>query len=395
MFLENVRLAMQSFISNKMRTLLSVLGIVIGVASVIAVTSLGNSATQSIQRQIASTGLESLTVMPRGFSREFESNFTVELADSMLANVDGVEYAVPINNSNVYIRSGSNSWNGSANAVFPEYAEVFDYDTAEGSFISTDMNQSADMTLILGSEVADELFPDGDAIGRYVRVFLGRGSRSFKVVGIMETRTASFGQSFDSVVYMPYNTYAQRFSGSDIVGAFALGTAEGADVLAIADELEAFLTSRLGEDSFRVMSPATIAEAASSVTETLQLVLAGIAAISLLVGGIGIMNIMLVAVAERTREIGVRKALGASPAFIRSQFLMESASLTMIGGIIGMLLGLGISVFAVNAFGWEFIPSLSAIVLAVAFSAAIGIFFGYYPAHRASTLDPIIALNYE
>jgi ABC-type antimicrobial peptide transport system permease subunit len=395
MVIENIRLALQSFISNKMRTLLSVLGIVIGVASVIAVTSLGNSATQSIQRQIAATGLESLTVIPRGFDRNFESNFTVELADSILANVDGIEHAVAMNGSNVNIRAGSNTWSGSANAVFPEYADVFDYQVAEGGFISEEMNESADMTLVLGSEVVEDLFPDGGAIGSYVRVFANNSSRSFKVVGIMETRTAGFGQSFDSAVYLPYNTYAQRYSGSNIVGSYALSTAEGADVLAIADELESFLTIRLGEDSFRVMSPATIAEAASSVTETLNLVLAGIAAISLLVGGIGIMNIMLVAVAERTREIGVRKALGASPAYIRSQFLIESASLTLIGGIIGMLLGLGISIFAVRAFGWEFIPSGSAVLMSVLFSAGIGIFFGYYPAHRASTLDPIIALNYE
>ncbi len=395
MFIENLRLALQSFFTNKMRTLLSVLGIVIGVASVIAVTSLGNSATQTIQRQIASTGLESITVMPRGFSRDVETNFTVELAQSIMENVDGIEYAVPMNSAGVYIRAGRNSWSGSANAVFPEYAEVFDYQVSQGSFISPEMNSSADMSLVLGSEVAEELFPDGDAIGRYVRVFAGNSSRSFRVVGVMATRTASFGQSFDSVVYLPYNSYAQRVSGSEQVGSYALGTLEGADVLAIADELESFLTIRLGEDSFRILSPATIAEAASSITETLQLVLAGIAAISLLVGGIGIMNIMLVAVAERTREIGIRKALGATPGYIRGQFLVESASLTLIGGIIGLLLGLGVSIAAVGAFGWEFIPSSTAILLSVLFSAGIGIFFGYYPAHRASTLDPIIALNYE
>lgn len=395
MFFENIRLALESFINNKMRTLLSILGIVIGVASVIAITTLGNSASQSIQRQIASTGLESITVMPRGFSRQVNSDFTVDLASAITANVADIKYAVPLNGTGVYIRNGDQTWSGTAEAVFPAYANVFNYEVSEGSFITQDMNDSRSMSIVLGSDVTTELFPDSDPIGRYVRVFVGNTSRSFKVVGVMKTRTSSFGQSFDSVVYIPFNTYAQRFSGSDTVGSYAIGTVEGKDVLTIADNLETFLNLRLGEDNFRIMSPATIAEAASEVTTTLQVVLAGIAAISLLVGGIGIMNIMLVAVAERTREIGIRKALGARPATIRSQFLIEAASLTLIGGVIGLLLGLGISVFAVKAFSWEFLPNPSAILMAILFSAGIGIFFGYYPAHRASTLDPIIALNYE
>lgn len=395
MFFENLRLAFQSFSTNKMRTLLSMLGIVIGVASVIAITTLGNSASESIRRDIAATGLESITVRSRGSSREIANNFTTGLAEVIAEKIPGIEFALPVNTSQAWMRSGSNEYTATITATPPEYAEVFDYEAAEGEYLNSEQNANSEMVMVLGQDAAEELFPDGGALGSYVRVFIGSSSRSFRITGVMTSRSDSFGQSFDTSVYIPFNTYVQRFSSSEVVDSYAIATREGEDVLEIAERLENFLNLRLGEGNFFIMSPATIAEAASSITATLNVVLSGIAAISLLVGGIGIMNIMLVAVAERTREIGVRKALGARPAYIRSQFLVESSALTMVGGIIGLLLGLGISLFAVRIFDWQFIPSVGSVITAILFSVGIGVFFGYYPAHRASTLDPIVALNYE
>ena len=395
MFFENLRLAFGALGANKLRTVLSLLGIIIGVASVVIITTLGTAASESVTGSIAEAGLETITVAPgRGTSREAARIFVPELAEE-IAEIEGVEHAVAVRQANYTLKYGSETYAASVVGVGAEYADVFDYAAAEGSFVTAADDVNRRNVVVLGAETAETLFPAGDAIGSYLRLY-GEQILRLKVVGIMEEKTATFGASFDTAAFIPAETFSYRLDRSDTVDQFAIGTVEGADVLAVAESLEAFLEAEVGSsEGFRVLSPTTIAETFSSVTETLSLFLAGVAAISLLVGGIGIMNIMLVSVSERTKEIGIRKALGASPRVIRGQFLTEASSLTITGGSLGIGFGLAVSAFVVAALGWTFIPSTTAIGMAFLFSAAVGLFFGWYPAVRASRLDPVGALAYE
>jgi putative ABC transport system permease protein len=281
-------------------------------------------------------------------------------------------------------------------ATGPEYASVFDWEATQGSFITRTDENGARRSIVLGHEPAEDLFPEGNARDNIVRLFLGGRSVAFRVSGVMEEKSASIGVSFDDRVFIPYSTYSRKIANVERVGAYVIATESGADVLSIAESLEAYLFELTGDqDAYRVISPSSIAEAFSEVSRTLSVFLAGIAAISLLVGGIGIMNIMLVAVAERTREIGIRKALGATPGAIRGQFLTEAVSLTLIGGLLGVGIGIGLSVVGVRLMSLDLSPAYWAYALALGFSAGVGLFFGLYPAWRASKLDPVAALSYE
>ena len=395
MIWENLKLALRSLTSNKLRTLLSLLGIVIGVASVIAITSLGSSASQSITRSIAAAGLETITIFPAGQSREVREQFTDELSEAIARFVPSIAAVLPQHSTQVQLRAGEETWSGSAAAVLPSYASVLDYETADGRFISDDDNDGRKSVLVLGADVAAELFPDSEPVGQRIRLVAGNQIRSFEVIGVMSEKSSGFGLNYDTSVFLPYNTYTQRYARTDTVGTYVLRVKSGEDPMAASEAVTKYLDVILGEDNFRLLSPATIAQTASQVTETLSVFLAGIAAISLLVGGIGIMNIMLVAVVERTREIGIRKALGARPNTILGQFLIEAAVLTTVGGVLGLGAGIGISSVVANAINYPLVVNLSAAGLALGVSTAIGIFFGLYPAFRASRLDPIKALSYE
>jgi putative ABC transport system permease protein len=395
MFKENIKLALKAMMGNKLRTLLSLLGIVIGVGSVITILTLGESATKSITQSIVESGLETISVFSTSNdNKSIQREFTEELPEKILENVEDVSTVLATNSTRVTIRNGQVSDSYTVMGVPANYAGVLDYSSAAGTFFTEKDNQDTRQVVVLGAEAAEVLFPDGDAVGSFVSIFRNQ-AKSYRVVGVMEEKAASFNLQFDSSVYIPYNTYIQRMEKVEIVGSYLIRTETGSDVLEVTDYLETYLDKLVGEGNYRVFSPSTIAEMASSVTGTLSLVLAAIAAISLLVGGIGIMNIMLVSVAERTKEIGIRKALGAPPRVIRGQFITEAITLTLIGGILGVLFGTGVSLVATNMLGWSLFPQYGSYFLAVGFSMLVGIFFGWYPAMKASKLDPIEALNYE
>jgi putative ABC transport system permease protein len=395
MIWENLILAVKALWSNKLRTVLSTLGIVIGVASVVAITTLGQSATSSIQSQVAEAGLETITVFPgRDSDSETRRLFAPELAEE-LTMVEGVDEAAPLNLGNYTIQHGRESYSGTVIGAEESFQRIFSYAVSAGRFLTEQDDRRRSRVIVLGAELATYLFPDGNALGSYIRVYRDQ-ARSFKVVGIMAEQSDTMGMSFDTSAYVPYETFAQRLQKVESAGRYAMRTEEGADVLEVAARVESFMLELTGnEDSFRVISPSTISEMFTGITETLNVFLTGIAAISLVVGGIGIMNIMLVSVTERTREIGIRKALGAAPGVIRGQFLTEAIALTALGGFIGMTLGTLISRLATHLLGWSFTVNPMAYGLAVAFSAAVGVFFGMYPAVRASRLDPVAALAYE
>jgi ABC-type antimicrobial peptide transport system permease subunit len=395
MFKENIKLALKAMMGNKLRTLLSLLGIVIGVGSVITILTLGESATKSITQSIVESGLETISVFSTSNdNKSIQREFTEELPEKILDNVEDVSTVLATNSTRVTIRNGQVSDSYTVMGVPANYAGVLDYSSAAGTFFTVKDNQDSRQVVVLGADAAEALFPEGDAVGSYVSIFRSQ-AKSYRVVGVMEEKAASFNLQFDSSVYIPYNTYIQRMEKVEIVGSYLIRTETGSDVLEVTDNLETYLDKLVGEGNYRVFSPSTIAEMASSVTGTLSLVLAAIAAISLLVGGIGIMNIMLVSVAERTKEIGIRKALGATPRVIRGQFITEAITLTLIGGILGVIFGTGVSLLATNMLGWSLFPQYGSYFLAVGFSMLVGIFFGWYPAMKASKLDPIEALNYE
>lgn len=390
MFFENVKLALNSMRGSKMRTILSLLGIIIGVGSVVAILTLGESATKSITESLVSSGLETISITPMGGAKQFNEQF----GNVLEQNVADIKSVLPVNSSGTRIRSGKEIQSTTLYGVPSNYADVLDYTCAQGSWFSAKDSIYKRQVVVLGASVAEDLFPNGDAVGSYVSIFRNQSKR-YLVIGVMEEKDATLGSSFNDNVYIPYNTFTQRFRRVETVGSYVVRIADGADATKVGDDITAFLDSYIGEDYYFLISAASLATMAESITGTFSTFLAAIAGISLLVGGIGIMNIMLVSVAERTKEIGIRKALGASPRVIKGQFLIEAITLTSMGGLIGILLGNGLGKIVTNIAGWTFHLSVSACLLSIGFSMLIGVFFGLYPAAKAAKLDPIDALNYE
>jgi putative ABC transport system permease protein len=393
MIWENIKLALKDMMASKMRTLLSLLGIVIGVASVIAILTLGESATKSITQTIVEGGLEMVTIFPVR-SDKAANEFTEDFGNRLMNNVEDIKTVLPVNSSSALIRIGQNSITANVSGVLSSYAQILDYEAEEGAFFSLSDNMASRQVVALGSDIADELFPEGNAIGQYVSIFRNQ-AKSYQVVAVMQEKDASFNLQFNGSIYIPYNTYAQRFIKPSIVGSYVVRVAEGSDALAVSDAITEYLDATVGSDAYRIFSPASLADMAEQITGTFSSFLAAIAAISLLVGGIGIMNIMLVSVAERTREIGIRKAMGASPWTIMGQFITEAIVLTITGGVIGIGLGTLLSYLVADIVGWSLYISYDSFLFAAGFSTLVGVFFGWYPAMKASKLDPIEALNYE
>lgn len=389
---ENIRMAIASLSGSRLRTFLSLLGIMIGVASVVAILNLGRSVTESMSSSFEVGGLDTISVMPRGSARE-TMIFTEEFAYSLQNEIDGIREILPVVSSAANVRNGQEISEGvQIQGVTSDYFASNSLETADGAFFSAMDNINRRQVAVIGSELAEELFPGENPVGRYISVFRQQ-AKSFQVIGVLAERDEAQGTSYNYTLFMPYNTYVQRFRRTDQVGTYVVKTAEGYDATDVAEDIERYLDEIAGSDYYRIFSPATIKEMADSVMSTFSMFLAAIAAISLVVGGIGIMNIMLVSVVERTGEIGIRKALGATPGAIRSQFLVESVTLSLSGGLLGLIIGTVLSVAAVNIAGWPLHISPGAIIVSLAFSLAIGVFFGWYPAAKAARLEPMEALQ--
>lgn len=392
MIWENTKLAFKSMFANKMRTVLSLLGIIIGVASVVAILTLGSSATSSITDSINSGGLDTVTLNIT--SSKSSDTFDELFGQILKVNVQGIREVLPVNNTSTRIRNKKEISSGSIYGVESNYAQEMNIDIENGSFFTPEDNIFKRQVVVLGADIAEKLFPDTDPVGNYVSIYRQQ-SKSYLVVGVMEKKDASLSGSYNNSVFVPYNTYKQRFTRASYVGTYIIKVQEGFDSLDVSDDISDYLDSLVGSSAYSIFSSASLSEIAGDITDTFSTFLACIAGISLLVGGIGIMNIMLVSVAERTKEIGIRKALGASPKVIRGQFITEAIVLTVVGGIIGILFGTGVSKIVTNITGWSFRISVKSYVISMGFSMFIGVFFGWYPARKASKLDPIESLNYE
>jgi putative ABC transport system permease protein len=404
--------ALESLSANKMRSLLTILGIVIGVAAVIAMLSIGRGAQASITSRIESMGTNLVYVSPgstttSGVQSASGSAATLTLDDaSALANLQNVEAVAASTNSFVQITYHGQNTNTRLMGITPDYNTVSSMTLADGEFITEDEQNARSLVVVLGSSVAEDLFGSTDGVvGQQVRL----NGQVYKVVGVLASKGGTGFMNQDDQVFIPLNTAlyrlvgGARFRGSSVINQITIKASSSKTVNDVVDEVTTTMRELHGTvegaDDFTVTSQKDSLAAATSVADTLTIFLGGIAGISLAVGGIGIMNIMLTTVSERTHEIGLRKAIGAKRKDILLQFLVESMVLSLVGGLIGVFLGWGASrlMGTVQFSGSTITPvvGLDSILLATLFSMAIGLFFGIYPATRAARLQPVEALRYE
>lgn len=396
MFWENIKLALDAMRTSKLRTALSLLGIVIGVGAVVAILNLGASATDNITGSLAQGGSDIISIYPNPNERT-QDIFNIQFGKTLRESTPGIEYISPVMNSQGDFRSKDAHTSSNYLGVESTYFDTQNLTYSEGEGFSSKENIDANQVIVLGNDLAKKLFPNGSPVGKNITLLIGKeGSMTtFKVIGVLNQKEQSYTMSYNNSAFIPFNTFTRKIFKIKSVTTYIVKLKSGYDTAKVSDQLNRFLDSIVGSDGYYSFSPAMIANMASQITKTLSLFLAAIAGISLLVGGIGIMNIMLVSVAERTKEIGIRKALGASPSVIRGQFIVEAITLTLVGGLIGIVFGSGISYAVTNIAGWTLKLSYMSFAIAVGFSMLVGIFFGWYPAKTASKLDPIEALNYE
>ncbi|MCC7236424.1 MAG: ABC transporter permease [Bryobacterales bacterium] len=398
------KIALRALARNKARSALTMLGIVIGVGSVIAMVSLGQGAQQQVQQQIAGMGDNLLIVMSgsrtssgvRGGAGT-SNRLTPEDAEAILREVPAVASVSPGVNSNVTTVFGNQNWTTRAEGVGLDYLSIRGRSIDAGEFFTESDIRSAARVAVIGQTVATELFGAADPVGQTIRV----RNLPFRVVGTITAKGQSgMGQDQDDILYLPYTTVMKKLQSTIYISTIFVSAADRDSTAAAETGIAALLRSRHNiragqDDDFTVRNLTDVAEAAEESSRVMTMLLGGIAAVSLLVGGIGIMNIMLVSVTERTREIGIRMAVGARTSHVQHQFLIESLVLGLLGGIGGIFAGIATSLGVSYAFGWPQSISPLAVAGSALFSMAIGIFFGYYPAKKAAALDPIDALRFE
>jgi putative ABC transport system permease protein len=394
-----IKLATQAIRKNKMRATLTMLGIIIGVAAVIVMVAVGYGARSRIRQQINNLGTNMIVITPGaaqqgGVSQGAQAfpNLSLKDVDKIRAESQYVSAVSPVIVSRTPVIGAAGNWRTTINGVDVDYSAIRDWQTSSGDFFNADDVRSNRKVAVLGATVAQNLFPDQDPVGAEVQI----RNAVFKVGGVLAPKgqTAS-GSDSDDVVLIPYTTASQTLSGRTFIPQILASTANEQDIPAAEDEIHTLLLEAHKTEDFTVRNQADLASAAESSTKVMTLLLAAIASISLLVGGIGIMNIMLVSVTERTREIGIRMAIGARGSDVLTQFLVESIVMGVLGGIAGLALGIAGAKLVGHFTGWETVISPLIMLVAVGFSGAVGIFFGYYPARKAAALNPIQALRYE
>lgn len=403
MYKESFLMAWASLIANKMRSILTMLGIIIGVAAVIALVSIGNGVKQDIQNSISSIGSNLLMVMPGaprtpGVRPSQGSMKSLKVSDyQAISKLDGVKAASPYTaNSYVSIYQSKN-WTTTVSGVSSNFQDVNNWTMAEGRFISSKNVENRERVAVVGQTVVKNLFAGEDPVGKEIRV----KNIPFRVIGVLNSKgNGTMGNDQDDAIFIPYTTAMERVEGVDYLRMVYVVANDDNGIDRLQSDIENLLRVRhsikdTNLDDFNIQNMKSIMETMEQTTGTLTLFLGAVAAISLVVGGIGIMNIMLVSVTERTREIGIRKALGATYFVIVTQFLIEAVVISLMGGLIGIALGIGASKLIGLASGMSTVISVPTIVLSFAFSMAIGLVFGIYPARKAAKLNPIDALHYE
>jgi putative ABC transport system permease protein len=394
-FVELLRLALSRLRTSRLRAALTMLGVIIGVASVVALVGVGQGTTSNITSRLAGLGTNLLTISPTGRGGNTSTTLTLDDATA-IAQLASIGSVAPEISTTQTIKAGTESESVTVVGTTSSYASVRAYDVWQGTFLT---NVSVDRKLrvvVLGATTAANLGLGASAIGTDVSI----GGLPFRVIGITQAKGGTGFQNPDDQVMVPVGVVRKYFVGGESVRSIGVSVAQADEMTAASAEITSLLTQRHGISStgaadFSVFNQTQLLAAASSISGTLTLLLGGIASISLVVGGIGIMNIMLVSVRERTREIGIRKAIGARGRDILAQFLVEALTLSLLGGLIGIVVGLAASALIGQLAGWGFAFNPATVVAAVLFSLAVGVVFGVWPARQAARLDPITALRYE
>jgi putative ABC transport system permease protein len=400
-----INVAIKALKRNAMRTALTALGMIIGVAAVIVMVAIGTGARTSIETQIRSAG--SNIVMVNAGSGGFGpvrqgqgavTTLTAADAEAIRATVPGIRYISPGLNSRTQIIAETSNWNTQVQGTSEELPELRSWPIQTGSFFSAQEVRSAAKVAVLGSATRDQLFGVGaDPVGATIRI----NNQPFRVIGVLSSKgQAAMGQDQDDVVMTPYTTVQKKLLGVQHITGITISATDDADLDAVSAGITTLLRDRHNltdgaDDDFMIRTQAEMTTMLTSTTNTMTYLLAGIAAVSLLVGGIGIMNIMLVSVTERTREIGLRLSVGARDLDVLAQFLIEAMVLSLAGGAIGILAGFGFSYGVSRVMQWTTVVTPESVALSFGVAAAIGVFFGFYPARKAASLDPIDALRFE
>lgn len=397
-------MAFTALYANKLRSLLTMLGIIIGVGAVIAMVSVGMGVRNNVQESIASLGSNMLIVSPGSSNRSgpkgaagSKTTLKYEDAQAIESKVRNIDYVSPSASGNYQIVNGNQNWNTSVQGVTPGYMDIKSLSVQSGSFITQEQMNKRERVAVIGTTVAENLFGSENPVGKKIRV----NNQPFRVIGLLESKgQSSMGQDQDDVVIIPLTTAQERVLGITYVNSINIQVSDAKYMDQVQEDVEILLRQRhkiVGgkEDDFHVRNLTSLMETMTQTTTMITLLLGSVAGISLVVGGIGIMNIMMVSVTERTREIGIRKALGATFNNIMMQFLIESVVIGVIGGIIGIFLGCGISSIIAKVGGFNTVITWAPIVVSFSFSVGIGLLFGILPARKAARLDPIEALRYE
>ncbi len=402
-----LKVAFRSLRKNKMRSALTMLGIIIGVGAVIAMVSIGQGANAMVQDQIQSIGTNIMYVWsgshhaPAGVRQGAgtAASLTAEDVAAIAREVPTVAAATPVVRSSAQLIFGNQNWGTQIQGTNEKFCQIRRWPLDEGDFFTEADVRSAARVAVLGQTVVENLFPGVNPLGQTIRV----RNLPFRVIGVLSKKGQSMmGQDQDDLVVTPYTTVQKKLLGQTIlsINAAMISCVSQKASRITEEQITELLRQRHriqpgAEDDFMVRNMSDVAETAQQTNQVMTLLLGSIAAVSLVVGGIGIMNIMLVSVTERTREIGIRMAIGARPGHIRLQFLTESVVLSLLGGLFGILLGAGLSIIIAKVLTWPTLLSPLSMMVSFGFSAAVGMFFGYYPAHKAASLDPIEALRYE
>ena len=403
MYKESFLMAWASLVANKLRSLLTMLGIIIGVAAVIALVSIGNGVKQDIEDSISSLGSNLLVVMPGaprtpGVRPSQGSMKSLKISDyEAIAKLEGVKADSPMTNASYVVIYQNKNWTTSVAGVNANFQDVNNWTMTSGRFFSDKNVQNRERVAVVGQTVVKNLFADEDPVGKEIRV----KNIPFRVIGVLKSKgNGTMGNDQDDTVLIPYTTSMERVEGIDYLRMVYVVAKDDEGIDRLQADIENLLRVRhnikdTNLDDFNIQNMKSIMETVAQTTGTFTLFLGAVAAISLVVGGIGIMNIMLVSVTERTREIGVRKALGATYSVIVTQFLIEAIVISLMGGFIGIAFGIGASKVIGMVSGMSTVVSVTTIIMSFAFSMAIGLIFGIYPARKAAKLNPIDALHYE
>ena len=399
-----IRVAGDSIRKNKMRTLLTMLGIVIGVGAVIIMIAVGQGAQQGIASQINALGTNLLIVTAGssnqgGVSQGAQAFNRLTIEDAEKLRSEGTLFAgvTPVVNTRTQVIGGGTNWRTTINGVSTDFQTIRDWQTQSGTFFTDTDVRGLRKVAVIGTTVAENLYPGTDPVGSQIQI----RNVPFEIVGVLAPKGQNAGgQDQDDIVAIPYTTAQSRLSGNTRIWQILVSATSPDDIAAAQAEVRSIMreSHRIAEgdeDDFTVRNQTEIASAAQGTTKIMTWLLASIASVSLIVGGIGIMNIMLVSVTERTREIGIRMAIGARGSDVLTQFLVESIVMSVLGGAVGLAVGVGGAQVLAHFTGWSTSVPVQAVALAIGFSAAVGVFFGYYPARKAAALDPINALRYE